>query len=130
MTDRTRSHLLKAQELEASIDPTGLWSLQITQSQDAAEHAFRAILFGMGINRLSDHRLDIVARQHQQLLTGVWPCLEPLLPDYAWLWEWRNVARYAHVDAPPEATPEITEHDLNRARQTTKKLVEIAQSLV
>ena len=52
MTDRTRSHLLKAKQLEEAIHRDALRSVQITQAQDAAEHAFRAILFGMSIRRV------------------------------------------------------------------------------
>lgn len=63
MTNRTLSHLLKAQEIEQGIRDDALPSLQITQAQDAAEHAFRAILFGMSVNRLGEHRLDRVARE-------------------------------------------------------------------
>src|SRR5688500_6563461 len=96
--DRTRSHLLKAQQLEMSIREDALPSIQITQAQDAAEHAFRAILFGMGISRLGRHRLDEVARQHRAELDDVWSRLVPWLEEYAWLWDLRNVARYNHVD--------------------------------
>lgn len=59
MNDRTRSHWLKAQQLEQSIRDDELPSVRITQAQDAAEHAFRAIPFGMSINRIGEHRLDI-----------------------------------------------------------------------
>jgi hypothetical protein len=130
VTDRTRSHLLKAQQLKAGIRADTLASVQITQAQDAAEHAFRAILFGMSVNRMSDHRLDLVARQHQAQLADIWPRLEPLLEDYAWLWELRNVARYSHIDAPPVAHPHITADDLDRAKRLARSLIVIAERLI
>jgi hypothetical protein len=130
MTDRTRSHLLKAQQLETAIRADSVASVQITQAQDAAEYAFRAILFGMSVNRISEHRLDAVARQYRSQLADIWPDLEPLLDDYAWLWERRNVARYSHVDAPPAADPPISAEEVTRARRTSRQLIAIAERLI
>src|SRR5438093_706769 len=103
-------------------------SIQLTQSQDAAEHAFRAILFGMSISRVGHHELHIIAKEHRNELKDVWERLEPLLDDYEWLYEWRNVARYKHVDVPEYSSPEISRETLSRARQTAQRLIEIARS--
>ena len=130
MNDRTRSHLLKARQLEQSIRDDQLPSVRITQAQDAAEHAFRAILFGMGIKRVREHRLDVMAQEHHQQLVDVWPRLAPLLNEYAWLWEWRNSARYRHVDVPAYSDPPITDEMVERAKRTTRRLIEIAETLV
>jgi len=131
VADRTRSHLMKAQELEAQICADLLPSLQITQAQDAAEHAaFRAILFGMSIRRIGDHRLDQIARANQDHLKDVWPRLEPLLDDYEWLWERRNEARYNHIDIGSFSDPPITPDMLMRAKSIVRGLIQIAESLV
>lgn len=130
MTDRTRSHLLKAQQLEQSIRDDQPPSVRITQAQDAAEHAFRAILFGMGINRVRVHRLDLVARKHQDQLGDVWLRLAPLLDDYAWLCERRCVARYKHVDVPDFSDPPISDETVDHAKRTTRGLIIIAETLI
>ncbi len=135
MIDRTRSSLMKAKQLEKSIDAQVLPSLQITQAQDAAEHAFRAILFGMSVSRVGNsrggrHELDQIARMHRNQLGQIWFRLEPLLDEYAWLWQLRNVARYDHIDMPPFSDPPITPDMLNRAKSIVLGLIGIAESLI
>jgi HEPN domain-containing protein len=130
MSDRTRSHLLKAQQLFDGIARDTLRSVQLTQAQDAAEHAFRAVLFGMSITRINDHELHRIAKDHQHQLNDIWPRLSPLLQEYEWLLEWRNIARYKHVDVPEYSDPEITDEMVERAKHTARNLIDLAETLI
>jgi len=130
ITDRTYSHLLKAQQIESCINDNELPSVQITLAQDAAEHAFRAILYGMSISRIENHRLDKIARKNQDQLKDIWFRLEPFLDEYAWLWELRNIARYSHVDSPSYSEPPINKDMVERAKQIVKGLLLIAKRMV
>jgi len=128
--DRTYSHLLKAQQIESCINDNELPSVQITLAQDAAEHAFRAILYGMSISRIGTHRLDTIARKNQDQLKDIWLWLEPFLDEYAWLWEFRNIARYSHVDSPSYSEPPIDKDMVERAIQIAKGLLLLAKRMV
>jgi len=105
-------------------------SIQITFAQDATEHAFRSILYAMSINRLGDHRLDEIARKNECKLQDIWLRLEPLLDEYAWLWELRNISRYSHVDSPAYSEPLITKEMTIRAMKIVNDLLFIARRMV
>lgn len=130
---RATSHMLKAREYADLMEQqkhVGLSSISVALAQDAAEQALRAILYVRGITRQGDHRPDEKAREHQALLKDLWPDLEPQLVEYAWLWKYRNQARYQHVDAPPIAEPEIIHQDVERAASCVRVLIAIAERIV
>jgi hypothetical protein len=129
---RGQSHLLKAQEFLRLLEQQrgGLSSMTLALAQDAAEQAFRAILFARGISRQEDHRPDLKAQECKHLLEDLWSELEPQCGEYSWLWNWRNQARYAHADAPPISEPEITAEMMNRAVACARALTSLAESAV
>jgi hypothetical protein len=107
-----------------------LSSTVMTLAQDAAEQGFRSILFVRGVVRQGDHRPDRKALANTSALQDIWLELEPLVAEYDWLWEWRNIARYAHTDAPPIEDPPISPDMLRRAQACARSLVQLAQRIV
>lgn len=127
------SHLLKARELSGLLRVQrqyGLRSNSLALAQDAAEHAFRAILFARGVARQGDHRPDEKALENKDVLADLWSDLAPQISEYAWLWRWRNRARYAHTDAPPLSDPAIAEGAVDRAQSCVQQLIDVAERAI
>jgi hypothetical protein len=132
-SERATSHLLKAQEylrLMESEASNPLRSTAIALAQDSAENAFRAILFARGVMRQGDHRPDRKALEHMSSLRDIWDELEPLISEYEWLWEWRNIGRYKHTDTCDISDPEISPETLRRAGVCARQLVGLAERVV
>jgi hypothetical protein len=127
------SHLLKAQHHLRLMEGEGsnpLRSITMELAHDAAENAFRAVLFARGISRQGDHRPDTKALEHLDAFEDIRREIEVLAAEYAWLWPWRNVVRYKHVDTADTSDPEISSETLGRAQMCARRLVALAEHVV
>lgn len=132
MPSRAESRLLRAREFLRTL-LGGTWSspfLHLVVAHDAAENALRAILCARRITRQGRRRPDLIASNKKQHLEDVWPQLEPLLDDYAWLRTWKERARQGRLDDIQQADPEEQRAMIERAAKCAQQLVEIAEAVV
>lgn len=104
----------------------------IHNAQTASELALKAILDELDISYRTTHRMhDIVDRHQEALPDEVRTELNRLKDGLKWLSGVRLTAKYEHTDIPAEISePSYSEEDVNRARNTTQEMINLASELI
>lgn len=132
--DRAHSALYRThqeyEDLKRAYEAGHSKSKLISQSWRVAEYSLRAILYSYDIRIERTHELNNVCQKYRERLSDIWLDLEPFLEHYGWIYHERRLMDYQHADSPSYSTPPIPEENVDRALDTARRFMQLAERVL